>query len=230
MTSIAASETDAEAGRWIAHRARQRAEQDADTAAWTTEQVREFHDEQERTPRNHRELEELAINHLLDLKNDLEDVDESVAALVLQIYEEEVPRNFIGRELQRMSSGRYQIRQEEELADEKRTDLRFNGIGIEGAVPTELKIADKWTGPKLYERLENQLSGDYLGDRRSSRGIFLIVNRGKERQHWQRSDGTMVDFAGIVAALQEHWESLSQGYPGAEEIRAIGIDLPKRFQ
>ena len=30
--------------------------------------------------------------------------------------------------------------------------LRFHGIGIEGAVPAELKIADKWTGPKLYER------------------------------------------------------------------------------
>jgi hypothetical protein len=230
MTNIAASETDAEAGRWIAHRARQRAEQDADMGAWTPEQVREFHDEQERTPSNHRQLAELAINHLLDLKNDLEDGDESVAAVVLQINEEEVLRNFIGRELQRMSAGRYQIPQEEELADEKRTDLRFHGIGIEGAVPTELKIADKWTGPKLYERLENQLSGDYLRDRRSSRGIFLLVNRGKERQRWQRRDGTMVDFEGIVAALQKHWESLSPRYPGVDEIRVIGIDLPRRFQ
>ncbi len=230
MTNIAASERDQDTRRWIEHRANQRAAQDGDMTAWTPEQVREFHEEQVRTPRNHRELAELAVNHLLDLKSDLEDGDESVAAVVLDIEGEEIMRNFLAHELQRMSGNRYQIPQEEELADEKRTDLRFHGTGIEGPVPTELKIADKWTGPQLYERLENQLSGDYLRDRRSSRGVFLLVNRGKERQRWQREDGTLVDFGGIVSALQLHWETLSARYPGVEEIRVIGIDLTKRFR
>lgn len=228
MTNIAAGEADPHTRRWIAHRARQRAAQDADMAAWIPEQVREFHDEQERTPRNHRELFELAVNHLLDLKDDMENGDTSVAGILLSIESEEVLRNYLAHELEHMSSSRYQIPQEEELADQKRPDIRFHGAGIPGPVPTELKIADKWTGPQLFERFENQLSGDYLRDRRSSRGIFLLVNRGKRRQRWQSPDGTMVDFNGVVSALQAHWELLSPRYPGVEEIRVVGIDLSKR--
>lgn len=228
IKSIADNETDAEAGRWIAHRAHQRAEQDADMSAWTPEQVREFEEEQERTPRNHRELSELAINHLLDLQSDMEDGDSSIAGVLLSIESEEVMRNFLGRELERMSSGRYQIPQEEELADEKRPDLRFHGAGISGPIPTELKIADNWTGPQLFERLENQLSGDYLRDRRSSRGIFLLINRGKKRNRWQLPDETLVDFEKVVDGLQKHWELLSPAYPSVEDIRVIGVDLCKR--
>ena len=35
-------------------------------------------------------------------------------------------------------------------------------FGFDGRVPTELKLADKWSGPDLFERLENELAGDYL--------------------------------------------------------------------
>ncbi|XWN33644.1 MAG: hypothetical protein ROR55_11560 [Devosia sp.] len=228
MTNIAAGETDADLRRWIAHRAHQRAEQDADLDAWTPEQVREFHNEQKRTPGNHRELFELAVNHLLDLKDDLENGDASIAGVLLSIDSEEVMRNFLGHELERMSSGRYQIPQEEELADEKRPDLRFHGAGTSGPIPAELKIADKWSGPQLFERLENQLSGDYLRDRRCSRGIFLLVNRGKGRKRWQLSNSTLVDFNGLVAALQEHWQILSGSHPDVDEVRVIGVDLSER--
>jgi len=73
--------------------------------------------------------------------------------VLLGIHTEEVMRNFLGHELERMSSGRYQIQQEEELADAKRPDLRFHGMGVSGPIPTELKLADKWSGPELFERL-----------------------------------------------------------------------------
>lgn len=228
MTAIAKAESATDTRRWIEYRAHQRAEQDSDMAAWSPEQVREFNDMQERTPANHRQLAELAINHLLDLKADIEDGDTSIAQVILGISEEEVMRNYLGHELERMSSGRYHIPQEEELADAKRPDLRFHGTNISGPVPTELKIADKWTGPKLFERLENQLSGDYLRDRRSSRGVFLLVNRGKERNRWQIADGTLVVFDRVVAALQEHWSAMSPKYTHIEELTVIGIDLTKR--
>lgn len=76
------------------------------------------------------------------------------------------------------AAGRYIFPQEEELADAKRPDLRFLGVGFDAPVPAELKLADKWIGPHLFERLEIQLCGDYLHDVRSSRGIFVIVYRG----------------------------------------------------
>jgi hypothetical protein len=94
-------------------------------------------------------------------------------------------------------------------------------------VPTELKIADNWTGPQLFERLEGQLAGDYLRDDASSRGIYLLVYRGVQK-HWQLPSGEMASFDELVLALQGHWVSVANAHPGVEEIKVIGIDLTKR--
>jgi len=101
-------------------------------------------------------------------------------------------------------------------------------MGFDGPVPIELKLADKWTGPKLFERLENQLCGDYLRDNRSNRGIFVLVYRG-EQKHWEMPDNAnRVDFLGLVTALQEYWKHISTKFPGIDDITVIGIDLTKR--
>ena len=64
--------------------------------------------------------------------------------------------------------GRYDVPQEEELADAKRPDIRVHCSSFDAPVPIELKIADNWGGPSLFERLQNQLCGDYLRDSRES--------------------------------------------------------------
>jgi hypothetical protein len=206
-----------------------KAEQDADLQPWAPANVREFHDRQDRTPSTHRELAELAVLRLLDLKDDLEEGDDSVAAVVKAVTEETVLRNYLGRELRQKAFGRYSIPQEEELADAKKPDLRFHNPAIDAPVPAELKIADKWTGPALFERLENQLAGDYLRDIRSGRGIFVLVNRGENRSRWQiPGSNRTVDFDELVAALREHWAKIASKFPGVDEITIIGIDLSKR--
>ena len=95
-------------------------------------------------------------------------------------------------------------------------------------MPVELKLADNWTGPSLFERLENQLCGDYLRDNRSTRGLFALVYRG-EKAGWDvPGEANRVDFAGLVAALQGHWGRISPNFPCIEEVTVIGIDLTKR--
>lgn len=77
----------------------------------------------------------------------------------------------------------------------KRPDARIHTTGVEGPVPIELKIADKWTGAELLERLENQLCGDYLRDDRCSCGINLLINRGEEHTQWMHpKTGARLDF------------------------------------
>ena len=98
---------------------------------------------------------------------------------------------------------------------------------FDGPVPVELKLADKWTGSQLFERLENQLCGDYLRDIRSSCGIFLLVNHGGKKT-WTPPGSTRVAFNDLVAALQQRWETLAVRYPNIEDIKVIGIDLTKR--
>lgn len=99
---------------------------------------------------------------------------------------------------------------------------------LHAPVPTELKLADKWTGPELFERLENQLCGDYLRDNRSARGVFVLVRTGV-KAGWDIPGGAnRVDFESLIAALQNRWEEIASEFPGVDEITVIGIDLLQR--
>jgi len=228
LMDIAADHPDADSRPWAALRAKNKAAQDADLAPWSHQQVREFAAALERTPANHRELWDLAVDRLTNLKHDLEGGDASLAAILARAERETEVRNFIGGWCRDRAAGRYVIPQEEELADAKRPDLRFHGVGFDGPVPAELKIADAWTGPHLFERLENQLCGDYLRDVRSSRGVFVLVYTG-EKTWWEHPSGGRIEsFDALVSGLQQHWERLATKMANVEDIVVIGIDLTKR--
>lgn len=213
---------------WMAFYAKAKATLDADAHAWSPLQVRDFHDRLERTPTNHRDLWSLAVDRMLDLKHDLEEGDASIASILQPVDRETEIRKYIGNWCRERSGGRYVIPQEEELADAKRPDLRFHGVGFDGPVPVELKLGDKWTGPHLFERLEVQLCGDYLRDRRSSRGIFALVFHGVKAS-WDLPNGKRAEsFGALIEALQNHWTILAPQFPGVEEIKVIGVDLTKR--
>ena len=228
LIEIANEHPDDAVRPWVKLHAKTRAEQDGDIVSWVPSKVRDFHDKLERTPTNHRELAELAILRLLDLKDDLEQGDSSIASILKKVNQETEIRKYIGKELRDKAQGRYSIPQEEELADAKKPDLRFHGAGFDAPVPVELKLADNWTGPKLFERLENQLCGDYLRDNRSGRGVFVLVYRGESHRWEVPGSGNRLDFEGLTVALQEHWLLISPKYSNVEDIKVIGIDLTKR--
>lgn len=228
LMEIARLHPDEASRPWMLLRAKTRAEQDGDIEPWSPAQVREFNNKFECTPKSHRELAELAIFSLLDLKDNLEHGDNSIAKILRSVEAETNMRNYIGKELRENAFGRYSISQEEELADAKRPDLRFIGTSFDGPVPVELKLADNWSGTQLFERLENQLCGDYLRDNRSNRGVFLLVNLGN-KNHWNLPEsGGRVDFSGLTSALQRHWQVISSKFPKIDEIRVIGINLTTR--
>jgi hypothetical protein len=228
LNEIAELHPQKESRPWILLRAKKLAEQDGDITPWSPAQARDFYDKLERTPGSHRELAELAVLRLLDLKDDLEHGDDSFARILRTVNLETDMRKYIGKELREKASGRYSIPQEEELADAKKPDLRFLGVGFDGPVPVELKLADKWSGPKLCERLENQLCGDYLRDNRSNRGIFLLMYLGNKKSWKIPGSCNCVDFEKLIIALQEYWSQIASKFPKIDEITIIGIDLTKR--
>jgi hypothetical protein len=212
---------------WSAFYAQQKATADSQTPPWPPEKVIDFHNTLESSPTTHRELWSLAIDRLLDLKHVLEESDSSWAELLLPSSQETAVRKFIGDWCRDRAASRYGVVQEEQLADDKRPDYRFLNTQFDAPVPVELKLSQNWSGPQHFERLENQLCGDYLRDDRSSCGIFLLVSR-DDQTRWETPKGDRVGFDGLVAALQEHWLNIASRYPGAEDIKVIGIDLTKR--
>ncbi|WP_241523238.1 NACHT domain-containing protein [Pseudomonas sp. s4] len=211
---------------WSAFYSEQRATADSKSTPWEPADVVDFQNRLEKIPASHRELWSLAIDRLHDLKHDLENGDSSIAELLLLANQENTLRKHIGNWCRDRAGGRYVMLQEEQLADDKRPDFRLQSSRFDGPVPIELKLADKWPGPRLFERLENQLAGDYLRDTRSSCGIFLVLNQGS-RETWETPRGRLT-FADLVIALQEEWQSLAPKYPGVSDIKVMGIDLTIR--
>lgn len=227
MMEIAADHPDPSFRPWALRHARAKAEGDANGEPWSARQVREFADVLERTPADHRQLFDLAVLRLEDLKADLEEGDASEAPVLMRVKDETELRNVLGSRLRLTALGRYSVVQEEEFADAKRADLRFHAPALDAPVPAELKLSHRWTATSLFERLENQLCGDYLRDVRSGRGLFLLVHQGKQ-QTWTLPDGSKADFAGLVNALATHWAAIAGRFPGIDEVKVLGIDLTKR--
>lgn len=211
---------------WSAFYTEQRAAADSKSSPWEPADVVDFQNLLEKIPASHHELWSLAIDRLHDLKHDLENGDSSIAEILLLANQETALRKYIGNWCRERAGGRYVIPQEEQLADDKRPDFRMHSSRFDGPVPIELKLADKWSGSRLFERLENQLGGDYLRDIRSSCGIFLVVNQGS-RDTWETPNGRLA-FDDLVTALQDEWQSLAPKYPNVADIKVIGIDLTKR--
>ncbi|MGX5830090.1 NACHT domain-containing protein [Mesorhizobium sp. 43Arga] len=213
---------------WMGFHAKTKATLDADFAPWKPSQVKQFNDARVATPANHRELWYFGVERLEDLKHDLEHADESIASILQGTDQETEFRKFIGGWLRDKAGGRYSIPSEEELADAKRPDLRFRGATFDAPVPVELKVADNWTGPHLFERMEVQLGGDYLRDVRSSRGIFLLVYIGTKKSWDLPGGGKAESFEALLTALRQHWSVISSQYPNVEDLAVVGIDLTLR--
>jgi hypothetical protein len=134
-------------------------------------------------------------------------------------------RNWFADELLKRNKGKYSVSTEDELADATRPDLNVHAPAVDCPMVIELKITDKWTVPELYERLRNQLVGQYLRDARSQYGIYLLVWQGK----WKRkTDEKNLTFETLLNVLQDEADKIVHGRDDLEEIKVVGIDLTKR--
>ena len=227
LVSIAREEPSEHTRTWLFSRAVARAEADSDIS-WKVDDVNNFAVELERTPSSPYELFEVARNRLMDLKYNYEDGDTSPYKVLIRVDNEPELRNYLANELKRTARARYSIAQEDEMANAQRTDIRFERANIPGMVPVELKIAHRWSGPQLFEKLKNQLCGDYLRDIDSTNGIYLLVHRG-EQNTWQHPDSKkFLPFEKPITALQCYANGIIASCPGISNIEVIGIDLIKR--
>ena len=208
-----------------------RAEADTEHDAWAPEDIDAFAADAEKGPRTQKDLFELALSRLDDLKLDLEEGDESEASLLRRVGGEVELRRVIANRLRFSAAGKYTTGSEEELADTTRTDIRLHHPEVEARIPIELKIADAqhWRASALREKLKEQLSEQYL--REAQYGIFLLVRRGgpTDRRSWpHRGLGKTFDFPKLVTWLQDEAHKLVRADPSIDGLEVISIDLTLR--
>lgn len=214
---------------WMVKQAYKRAEEDGDLEPWSAEQVSIFNSSQTITPVTHRQLFDLTIHRLIDLKNWLERGNDSPFQTWQKVSEETEMRTLVAGWLNQQCREQYTTAQEPELANSQRMDIWLHNTNVRSPVPIELKLLDKgWSGPKLCERLRNQLVGDYLREESAGCGVMLLIWQGIiPDKHWM-INGQRVELGGLVNALKLYWKSIADDYPGIEEIEVIVIDLTLR--
>lgn len=212
---------------WMKERAYKLAEISGDISPWSSKQFKDFHKAKIISPESHRQLFDLAVQQLIILKYWVECGNDSPWMTWQRAAEENEVRTLIAGELRKSSKGYYTIAEEPELANEQRMDIWLANPNVQSPVPIELKLLDKsWSGPKLCERLRNQLVGDYLREESAGCGVFLLVSL-KASKKWT-IDGNLVGVEGLALALKNYWKTIAHEYAGVEEIEVIVIDMNKR--
>lgn len=215
----------------MAKQAYKRAEEDGDLEPWSAEQVSAFGRSQILTPATHRQLYDLAVHRLLDLKNWLERGNYSPWQTWQRANEETEMRTLIAGWLNQECREQYTIAQEPELANSQRMDIWLHNTKVPSPVPIELKLLDKgWTGPQLCERLRNQLAGDYLREESAGCGVMLLVWQGRKPMKCWMVNGQRVGLGELESALKLYWQSIAHRFPGVAAIDVVVIDLTLREQ
>ena len=214
---------------WMSKMAYRRAEEDGDLEPWSDEQIGELGKSQTLTPVTHRQLFDLTVHRLFDLKNWLERGNDSPWQTWKRAEEETEMRNLIAGWLNQNSRGQYTTAQEPELANSQRVDIWLHTPSGHSPVPIELKLLDKgWSGPKLCERLRNQLAGDYSREAKAGCGVLLLVWQGQSSKKSWTINNYKVGVDELSNALKIYWQGIADRFPGVEVIEVVVIDLTQR--
>ncbi len=229
LSDLVRSHPDPRYRPWMTKQAYKRAELDGDLEAWTSEQVSEFESSLTRTPATLKQLFDLTIDRVLDLKTWLEWGNDSPYFNWQKAEHEAEMRKLIVGWLNLNWRNSYTTAQEPELANSQRVDIWLQNPSVKSPIPVELKLLDKgWTGPKLCERLRNQLVGDYLRESSEGHGVMLLVWQGSKPGRRWRINGTLVGVSGLRDALKDYWLSISDSFPRVAAIEIVVIDLTLR--
>ena len=214
---------------WMAKCAFDRARTDGDLELWTADQIREFGRDLTTTPTTQRQLFDLAVARVTDLKNWLERGNDSPYRVWRRARDERETRNLVAGWLNQGWGNSFTSAQEPELANSQRMDIWLQNPDIPSPVPIELKLLDKgWSGPKLCERLGNQLAGDYLREASHGFGLMLLVWKGDPPGRRWRIGERLVGVPDLRDALKHHWDAISHRFPNVVAVEIVLIDLMAR--
>jgi len=209
---------------WILHLIEQRRTRRADLQPWEPRDIQEFARDFETTPRTDGDLFAITKRRLSDIKKSIEQADISARQDLQGPPDERRLRSWLARQLRDRSLGRYTVPQEAEIDRSQRPDLRVEAPAV-GGVPIEVKWADSWTGPALFERLENQLVGQYLRAHDVHYGIYLLGFKGTREQWEHPTEGRRIPFGQLIVSLQARANELIRGRPDIHGVLVIGIDF-----
>ncbi len=194
---------------WLRSAALRRLSRDAEPEPLTERQVFELENRFSAAPTTPRQLYDVALARLANIRRDIERGTFSMRALFWptrvadgkrrSVHEAELQK-WLAHELRLRSRGHYRVAREPEEDDMNRPDIRLYAPPA-GPVSIELKWADNWTAGQLEEAVTDQLIGKYMGDRDARYGILVLART--EKSGWRPPAGNNLNLRRLEVHLQK---------------------------
>ncbi|MCP5559553.1 MAG: hypothetical protein H7A55_17550 [Verrucomicrobiaceae bacterium] len=188
----------------LRHLARERAAKDAEYEPWSAEDIAALDRTFECPPSKRDELFQVMVDRLEDLQHDILHHDFTNRKTLMKIRKESEMQREIALKLDLKANGAYAVAREEEVADDKKTDIRLLADAGSVKAAIEIKIADnRWTLKHLEDALHKQLVGQYLRHRECRAGCLLLTDNGS-RKTWSSRDGSVkLSFEEVIIHLNQ---------------------------
>lgn len=205
-----------------------------------------FLNDQSKPPATVDEFRKLCLTHLQTLLERLHTSDDDESAFFRRGEAKEGDlRNWLAARLRDVGERYYTVIREQEVAGEKRPDLRLHSrIDALGKVSVEIKLADMrhWTGDQLISTTGEQLSKQYLFEVSSHTGIYVLVNaarprkveKDKKSKRVNRSAfcktvaGKAVNFEELVALVEKNCAAINDGLADGKLVAVVTRDISEK--
>jgi hypothetical protein len=212
--------------RELAHR---RAEQDAETRAWSPSDVVEFERRQAAPAKTGGDLLRIASGILNDIETGFLQDDASSRHVLESAPNEEAVQNWLAEQFKLRSKDRFHVYREVEVANRKEPDIVLASTSAAVEVAIEVKHGGRgWTVRALEDALSQQLVGDYLRPATRRHGV-LVITRHSTRKWKEPGTNRELHFQQVLDRLRRLAESIHHNDTGPIEALVVGLDaLPRK--
>jgi len=206
--------------------ARRRAAADAEFAPYNANDILALENRYEVPPHDRDGLFTVMLDRLDDLSHHLAHHDFTDRRTLRSITDEAEMQRTLAWRLNTSANGAYVVTREDEVADQKRTDIRLSATKGDQKAVIEVKIADKrWSLSDFEHALRHQLVGQYLRHSTCKAGCLLLTYDGTKK-HWTHpSTRKRMQFSEMVAYLNQTALELENEKRQEVRLTVFGLDL-----
>jgi hypothetical protein len=190
---------------------------------WDIERLRGLHSAFDSEPQNEAQLYEQVLARLEEIRTLLEEGPFSERTLFKANTPEKHLQLWLAAKLWDTPNRRFSVHREEEVDNDKKTDIQLSCPA--GNVCVEIKPVDAdrgYSANSLSDTLQMQIVGQYLNGYNSSRGILVLVQL--DTKGWHIPGGAKNQpFEALVQYLQHQAHAIKENSAGVNELIVFPI-------
>lgn len=209
---------------------KQRAAEDSEHAAWSSDEVRRFEHDHTVVPHTPVDLQRLVLRRIDDLQHQLLHAEYGQGSTLAALPSERDVQRWLADRFEHAQSRSYSVERESVVIEEKAPDVRFRAKASTASVPLEIKVAESWGFKDLQDALETQLVKQYLRDRTNRFGILLLVHQTSRLKGWTLPKRKSLKITDVVSRLRARAATIAATEPLAPQPAVALLDVSSSYR